>query len=413
MTPVDKRLDSTFALLRDPYDYISRQSKKLRSEVFQARLLLQNTIMMVGEEAAELFYTSPKLTRKGAMPEPVLSTLLGAGGVQSLDGAEHRHRKAMFMSLMSDDSSVKDLTNTFTDLLHIRSQRWTMTERAVLYDDVRELLTRAVCGWAGVPLKESEVQERTNELTALFHDAGAKNPKHLWSRLARQITERWAKEIIEDIRARRLSPPEESAAHVIAFYRDPSGKPLSSSIAAVELLNVLRPTVAVSVFIVFVAHALHQHRVSWERLSDERYLEAFVQEVRRFYPFFPATASRVKTDFEFKGTHFAGGTRVMLDLYGTNHNRQSWDKPEEFRPERFLNWEENLYSFIPQGGGNPYQTHRCPGEKITVELMKAAAVFLARDIRYDLPPQDLTINKGKLPALPPSQFVMTNVRYSS
>ena len=49
------------------------------------------------------------------------------------------------------------------------------------------------------------------------------------------------------------------ALGAIASHRDLGGQPLPLRIASVELLNVLRPTVAVAVFITFAAHALHLH----------------------------------------------------------------------------------------------------------------------------------------------------------
>ena len=79
---------------------------------------------------------------------------------------------------------------------------------------------------------------------------------------------------------------------VIAWRREPDGKPLSSGTAAVELINILRPTVAVTRFVAFAGLALHDHP-KWRRRFEtgtEADLEPFVQEVRRFYPFFPSPA---------------------------------------------------------------------------------------------------------------------------
>src|SRR3546814_15123713 len=76
---------------------------------------------------------------------------------------------------------------------------------------------------------------------------------------------------------------------------------LSLHVAAVEILNVIRPIVAVGVYITFVAHALHQFpecRRKVEAGDDTSYTEMFVQEVRRFYPFFPAVAALVRREFE-------------------------------------------------------------------------------------------------------------------
>lgn len=65
---------------------------------------------------------------------------------------------------------------------------------------------------------------------------------------------------------------------------------------------------------------------------------------------------------------------------------------------------------MPQGGGDHYLNHRCPGEWNTVELMKVAAVFLAQAIEYDVPSQDLGVAMTRLPALPRSDFIISNVR---
>jgi fatty-acid peroxygenase len=183
-------------------------------------------------------------------------------------------------------------------------------------------------------------------------------------------------------------------------------------VAAVELLNVLRPTVAVSVFITFAAVALHQHPACRQQLEagENDYAEMFVQEVRRFYPFFPMVGALVRHDFEWKGYPFPQGQQVLLDLYGTDHDPRIWQEPEVFRSERFRQWEGSPFDFIPQGGGDHHLHHRCPGEWITLELMKGALRFLAGRITYEVPEQDLAIDYSRLPALPRSRFIISNVR---
>ena len=407
--PRDQSFDSTLALLLDPYGFVSKRCRRYGADLFQARLLLRPTICMTGPEAAEMFYRQDLFVRRGATPGRIQKTLFGRGGVQGLDGDAHRHRKQMFMSLMTPEriDILKELT---AGSWRVYAQRWTAQDRVVLYDEVQQLLTRAVCTWAGVPLPEPEVRRRTAELTALFDYAGSVGPEHWWSRLSRKRSERWIEDIVEGVRASRLDPPEDSAARVIATWRDLDGALLSPRIAAVELLNILRPTVAVSVFITFAAHALHRFPACRSKLqTDDESLEFFVQEVRRFYPFFPAVLARVGREFEWNGCRFPRGQRVMLDLYGTNHDPRAWDAPEEFRPERFRRRDGSPFNFIPQGGGDHDLNHRCPGEWITIEIMKASSRFLASRIRYDVPDQDLRIAFSRPPAVPRSRFVITNV----
>lgn len=409
--PRDKSFDSTLALIRDPYEFIAKRCRRYGSDLFQTRLMLRKTICMTGPEAAELFYDEERFVRRGATPGRIQKTLFGRGGVQGLDDEAHRHRKQMFMALMTPER-IGDLGELTAAHWRAYARMWATMDRVVLYDEVRELLTRAVCVWAGVPLAEPEVGRRTAQVSALFDYAGSVGPKHWWSRLARKRAEQWIEGVIEQIRAGRLDLPEQSAARVIATYRDLNGELLSPRVAAVEVLNVLRPTVAISVFITFAAHALHQYPGCRETLQagGDADLEAFVQEVRRFYPFFPSVMARVRRDFAWKGYRFPRGRRVVLDLYGTNHDRRAWDAPEAFRPARFLRWEGNPFNFIPQGGGDHHSNHRCPGEWITIELMKVAVGFLARRIAYDVPEQDPRIDRSRLPALPRSRFVIRNVR---
>ncbi len=178
-----------------------------------------------------------------------------------------------------------------------------------------------------------------------------------------------------------------------------------------ELLNLLRPTVAVSRFIVFAARALHLYPEWRRRLlgNDEVDLLHFVQEVRRTTPFFPFAVARVSQDFTWQGYHFPEGRRAILDLYGTNHHPSLWEAPYEFRPQRFVSRPPGPFDLIPQGGGNPMVHHRCAGEAVTVSLLAAAVRFLVRSIRYQVPEQDLGVRLDRIPARPESGFVIEQV----
>jgi hypothetical protein len=102
--------------------------------------------------------------------------------------------------------------------------------------------------------------------------------------------------------------PEESAAHVIAWHRDLDGRLLDTSVASVELINLLRPIVAVAWYVTFAALVLHEYSETRQRVvdGDPGAAERFVQEVRRFYPFFPFVGGRVVTP--------SSGPTVMVDV---------------------------------------------------------------------------------------------------
>lgn len=403
--------DSTLALLFEGYEFIPQRCRRYRSDIFETRLMLTKAVCMTGQEAAEVFYEPDRFTRKGAMPQTTLRLLQDKGSVQLLDGEAHRHRKRMFMSLMGPESIAR-LSDLMADRWLAYAGRWESAERVVLHDEVEEILCRAVCEWAGVPLAESEARQRTREFAAMIEGAGSVGPRNWRGQLLRARTERWIRGIIEKVRTRELEVSEGSAAHVIARHRNLDGELLDAEVAAVELINILRPVVAVARFVTFAALALHEHPECRQQLQagDDDYPELFVQEVRRFYPFFPFVGGRVRNEFDWRGRHFARGTWVLLDLHGTNHDPRVWEDPETFRPERFRRWDENAFNFIPQGGGDHYQDHRCAGEWITIELVKRAVRLLTGSMHYEVPEQDLGIDLSRMPAIPESRFVISDVR---
>jgi len=121
-------------------------------------------------------------------------------------------------------------------------------------------------------------------------------------------------------------------------------------------------------------------------------------------------AARVREPFEWQGFEFPLGHKVLLDLYGTNHHPEIWPEPEAFRPERFLEWDGSAFNFIPQGGGDHYRNHRCPGEWITIEVMKLGVNLLTRAMRYQVLEQDLRVRLSRLPAVPKSRFLVSGVQ---
>lgn len=407
--PRDRHLESTLALWADPYRFISRRARAFGSDVFEARILLERTLCLTGAEAAELFYDPVRFSREQATPGRIVSTLFGGGGVQGLDGPRHLRRKRMLLSLMLPDR-IGGLVEAACEQWREAAHGWQTRGRINLYEAFQETLARAVCAWAGVPLGAAEAEMRGRDLSALFDQAGAVGPRHWQARVARHRAGRWAERLVRQARMGRLPTTEGSVLDVISRYRE-DGQLLEPRIAAVELLNVLRPTVAVSVYLTFVATALHCHphaRRGVEEGGDDA-RERFVQEVRRFYPFFPMVAARVRDGFRWRGHRFPRGRRVLLDLYGTNHDPRSWEAPNVFDPERFRGWAPNRYALIPQGGGHRDVNHRCPGEWITLALMKALLGFLQEEVAYEVPPQDLSLEWRRLPAVPRSRFVIAGV----
>ncbi len=404
MTPLDRTeatpdlpgFDSTMAFLRDGYDFVGRRCSELGADGFRTRLMLKPVTFLRGADAARAFYQPGRMTRRGAMPASVVALLQDKGSVQTLDREEHRVRKSMFLDLMTE-AALDDARAIYAEEWHAASEGWHGSTIA-LRDELRDIMTRSALRWCGIRPEEEDVPARAEELATMIGAAGSVGPRYLRARTLRARSERWACQLIE--KAREDGADQSSPVARVASHHDADGDLITVPEGAVELINLLRPIVAVGRYIVFLAHALHVHREEIARLGDAGpdKDKAICEEVRRLYPFFPLIGGRVMEPFDWRGRHFDADDWVLLDLYGTNRDPAAWDSPEEFRPERHVEPHETD-AMVPQGGGDYLQNHRCPGEWLTVALM-AQALPLLRALNYSVPDQDLRIPHDEFPPWP-------------
>lgn len=390
-------LDSTSDLLREGYLFIGSRCDALGTDGFFCRLMLKQACCLRGPDAASAFYAPDRFTRRGAMPLTAQTLLQDKGSVQALDGAPQRLRKAMFLSLMTPESLGRAASLFAEEWAHaVSAQR-----EIVLLDASALMLGRTALRWCGLAGELQNAERLTRDCCAMVVGAGRIGWKQIKGQLHRRSGEAWARSVIRRL---RKAAPDGTPASVIAHAEDEGGTALSVKTAGVELINLIRPMVAVSRFVVFAAHALHQHPEWRSVLADSVMRRAFAQEVRRFYPFIPLMAGRVLQPFIHNQTPFARGDWVLLDIHGTNRHA-SWGDPHQFRPQRFLEDPRAEAMIVAHGSGNPATGHRCPGEDITLALL-TTAVRLLSTMRYAVPTQDLTIPLNVMPTAPVSGFRM-------
>ena len=156
------------------------------------------------------------------------------------------------------------------------------------------------------------MQRRARDLVQIVDGFGRLGLPHLRSRLARRRADAWAASVIQEVRSGRRRPPTGSVADVMAFARDPAGELLPLRTAAVELLNVLRPTVAVSYFVVFAARQLEANPDLNDACAagNPDMVRMFSEEVRRLSPFVPVIGARSRCPFAWNGHRVRTGDRL-------------------------------------------------------------------------------------------------------
>lgn len=398
--------DETLAFAREGYLFGTRRFERAGADLVRTRLAGIPLTLLRGSEGARFFYEGGRFTRRAAMPKSVQHLLQDEGSVQSLEGGPHERRKDLFLDLLTGPGA-DDLVTRFRGELLIAA-RTSAGGEVRLIDLFSLSLVRAVGSWAGLPARATDELERTGVLQRMVAAAGSIGPSNWMARAQRRRAERLLREVVAAERADPSAAPG-SALAVVAAHREPGE--LSPEVAAVELLNLLRPTVAVAWYLTFAALALHR-RPQWrERLAtapdEER--RWFANEVRRFYPFFPVVAGRASRDLAFRDQPIAAGSLVALDLYATNHHPALWEAPGRFDPLRFAGRTVEPNTLIPQGGGRYREDHRCPGEPVTVALLDQGVAALVGPLSYTVPEQDLRVSLRRFPTLPQDGLVVSRL----
>ncbi len=274
--------DRTIALFRQGYqfsDWLDRNIPR-RGSATPIRLLGRRTLVLRGREGVALFYDQDRVVRRHALPAAIGRILYGRGAVHGLDGAEHRHRKQLFLDVTSP-TMVDDLADRVGHKWDAELDRWVHNGRGAVFPSAVRILGEAVQEWAGVGEAPVVMRRRARQLAQIVDGTGTPVLPHLRARLARRRANAWATGLIEEVRRGHRRPPTGSVVDVMAFARDASGELLPVRTAAVELLNVLRPTVAVSYFVVFAALRARGQPGPERRLRDLRPATSSTGSARR------------------------------------------------------------------------------------------------------------------------------------
>jgi fatty-acid peroxygenase len=395
----------TVRLLRDGYEAVGRlRQANGGADWFAARMLGRRTLVVRGEEGVRTFYDPELVTRKGAIPAPIRLLLFGPGAVHGLNGDAHARRKQIFLRIV-DRAAVERLADEVARRLEEVAAGWPSTGSVRLFDELVQVYGTAVLQWGGTGERGAQAQRISRELAKIVDGFGIAGTAYPRAWLARIRSTRWARRLVREVRD-GVRRPEPGTPLARLAESD-----LSATVAGVELLNILRPTVAVAYFGAYGAQALDEHPAWKDRLARGRAgdLRAFEHEMRRWYPFTPLLTGRLLKDYEWAGTRFPRRSFMALDVLGTNRDPRSWPDPDSFRPERFVDREPNPFHYVPQGGGDPATGHRCPGEPLAVGILEVTLRVLAR-LDFDVSPDGHTVPMRRIPSLPPHGLEIRNVR---
>ncbi|KAL8465622.1 hypothetical protein ACS0TY_034924 [Phlomoides rotata] len=143
-----------------------------------------------------------------------------------------------------------------------------------------------------------------------------------------------------------------------------------------------------------------KHDITEHDLEQMHYLKAVIKETLRCHTPIPLLVPRVaRKDARVMGYHVSAGTMVMINAWAIGRDPASWDEPEKFRPERFLNSSVDFkgldFELIPFGAGR----RGCPGIAFAISTNEFVLANLVRNFDWKLPDEGKDLDMSERPGV--------------
>jgi cytochrome P450 len=376
----------------------------------------------------QVFTGDPRLLHAGEANR-ILLPVLGPNSVLLLDDDPHlRQRKLMLPAFHGQ--RMERYGELMSRVAAQEIESWPTGEpyrlRPRMQAMTLEIILRAVFGLSEGPRLErlrDELRRLLDISTKPLRGAalmmlGAERVSRLGS-FQREL-ERVNRPIFEEIAHRReaadLSGREDIMSLLLqATHED--GSPMSDEELRDELITLLvagHETTANALS--WAVERLCRHPEKLERLTGEvragenGYLQAVVQETLRLRPVISIVLRRLAEPMEIGGRLLPAGVSIVPSIHLVHRRADIYPRPDEFRPERFLEQPPGTYTWIPFGGG----VRRCLGaafaryemETVLRELVsrrtltpsRAASERVYRRAITETPRRDAEVLVGRRPA---------------
>src|SRR5690606_8461624 len=107
-------------------------------------------------------------------------------------------RKQMFMSLMKP-ASIEEICDLAERHWHEAAKNWQELQQVNFFDQLQEILFKAICEWSGIPLSDVDVTQRTREIALMIDGAGSVGPRNWRGAFHRQRSEAWLRELVVEV----------------------------------------------------------------------------------------------------------------------------------------------------------------------------------------------------------------------
>lgn len=397
----------------------SRQRALQHGEVCKTTYQNEDAVLLTGEAGMKAFYNNDWIARKPAKTPESLAFLSDGKSkvVPALDGAEHRERKATLAKLIQR-SAFKSYLPVFDQVFQGFVHKWATAGELDLKAEapamVFQALSLVITGTPATP----EMGRAYNECMAGFRGIDPKEKLVYRDQLLKWYGEALA--------AARRKTQEEARRCMIGILAHQTQ--LSDAEILAEIQHLFIGSAGVWVVGVNSLVRLHEYPdvlkavqaelktfdalPRLEQMDAAVYTQAFIEEVVRSSPIINAQVGRAIEDFEVNGYKVSKGTLVVGGYYATNHLPSLFPEPDRFQPQRCQEWGKKPgkaaegcpfsrtrpYAYVPFGGGDRLEGHRCLGEQLLYMTVKLLLARCLRGYRVTL------LNEAEVRAFPSPYF---------
>ena len=334
------------------------------------------------EHIREIFTAPPEVLHPGQGAR-ILEPVVGPNSVILLDEGAHMEQRKLMLPAFHGER-MEALTGLLEEVAAREIAAWPDGEPIALHPRLQgltmEVILRAVFGLEAGP-RLDELRDRLTEILefgtrpiSVMPQVFNERLEHYgpWRRfvVARDRVDELLFELVDERRG------EDGGDDVLAMLleaRHEDGTPMSREELRDELMTLL-----------VAGHETTASQLAWtfERLAreprvlarlaeedDDDYLTTTIQEAMRRRPVIPNAAPRYTMEpVEVGGWTYPAGVCLVANAYLVHHDRDVYEDPYEFRPERFLDSPPGTYTWIPFGGGR----RRCLGASFAMLEMRVA-----------------------------------------
>lgn len=362
-------------------------------DAFTVRLLPQGRPLVLftrPEHAREIFAGDPEVFHAGK-GNAILGPMMGEHSLLLQDSSEHKRARKLLMPAFNGHA-LREYAALVTDVATAEVDSWLPGESFSALQRMNrltlEVILRVVFGVTD-ELRLAEMRPRVNKVVdispAILFGHGMPRLQKIgpWKR-ARDNSFELDALIYAEIRERRaasdLATRTDVLSRLIRVGTEGDSTAGDDRLTDEELRDQLvtlllagHETTATA-----LAWALHELGRSPSLLArsraaatdgDDAWLEAVLKESMRLHPVIPMVVRTLMEPATVGGYDLPAGTTVGPSIIVAHSRADNFDRPAEFRPERFIEGQPATNTWIPFGGG----VRRCIGAGFS--LMEGVVVL--------------------------------------